>query len=244
MLQPVLVLGGRSDIGLAAAARFAAAGHPIQLAARNVASLEANQKDIALRYNVPLSLHEFDATDLGSHAAFVDGLDALPEVAISVVGLLGDAERSRHDQEHAASILRSNFEGPATLLALLADRFEARGSGVIVGVSSVAGDRGRQSNYIYGSAKAGFTAFLAGLRNRLSKTGVHVVTVKPGFVATKMTEGMKLPPALTATPEAVAESIFKAVAKKQDIIYVKPIWFIIMTIIRFVPERIFKRLSM
>lgn len=137
--------------------------------------------------------------------------------------------------------MRSNFEGPALISGLLAERFEGRGSGTIVGISSVAGDRGRASNYIYGSAKAGYTAFLSGLRNRLAKKNVQVLTVLPGFVRTRMTEGLTLPPRLTTDPDRVAEAIFDAVAKGRDVIYVKPVWRLIMAIIRAVPEGIFKR---
>jgi NAD(P)-dependent dehydrogenase (short-subunit alcohol dehydrogenase family) len=114
-----------------------------------------------------------------------------------------------------------------------------------VGVSSVAGDRGRGSNYIYGAAKAGFTAFLSGLRNRLAPAGIRVVTVKPGFVRTRMTAGMKLPPLLTAEPQEVGNAIFAAAEKRgRDVIYVRPIWRVVMTVIGLIPERIFKRLRL
>jgi Short-chain dehydrogenases of various substrate specificities len=136
--------------------------------------------------------------------------------------------------------MRSNYEGPALLTGLIAERFAARGSGTIIGISSVAGERGRASNYVYGSAKAGYTAFLSGLRNRLSKTGVHVMTVLPGFVRTRMTAGMDLPARLTAEPAAVAEAIFRAAGKQRDVIYVKPVWRLVMAIIRAIPEGIFK----
>jgi short-subunit dehydrogenase len=107
----------------------------------------------------------------------------------------------------------------------------------------VAGDRGRASNYIYGSAKAGFTAFLSGLRNRMASLGVHVVTVSPGFIATRMTAGMDLPEKLTASPEEVAEAIFKATEKRRNTIYVRPIWWLVMLVIRNIPEPVFKRLK-
>jgi short-subunit dehydrogenase len=136
--------------------------------------------------------------------------------------------------------MRSNYEGPASIMAVLANRFEARGSGTLVGISSVAGNRGRASNYIYGSAKAGFTAFLSGLRSRLSRKGVHVVTVLPGFVATKMTDGMNLPAKLTATPEDCATAIERAVTRRRSIVYVKQIWWSVMFIIQLIPERYFK----
>jgi hypothetical protein len=140
--------------------------------------------------------------------------------------------------------MRANYEGPALILGLLAERFAARGSGTLIGISSVAGERGRASNYVYGSAKAGFTAFLSGLRNRLAKGPVRVITVKPGFVATQMTEGMDLNPRLTAQPDAVAEAIWQAQAKGRDVLYVKPVWALIMAIIRALPERLFKKTSL
>lgn len=241
MTKPtVLVLGGRSDIGLAVARRFAAAGHPIQLAARNAAGLEADRADIALRHQVPVSLHEYDVL-ASAPDAWIDALPALPGIVVCVVGLLGDQTESARDADRAAEVMRTNYEGPALILGAFANRFEAQGSGAIVGVSSVAGDRGRASNYVYGSAKAGFTAFLSGLRNRLAVKGVKVVTVKPGFVATRMTEGMQLPPKLTAKPEDVAAVIETAVRRGRDVVYVKPVWALIMLIIRHLPEAVFKR---
>ena len=138
--------------------------------------------------------------------------------------------------------MRSNYIGPALLLGGLAEHFERRGSGTLVGVSSVAGERGRADNYVYGSAKAGFTAFLSGLRNRCAASGVQVVTVKPGFVRTRMTDGMELPDRLTATPGEVAVAVLKAIRHRRDVVYVRSIWRGIMFVVRALPERIFKRL--
>jgi decaprenylphospho-beta-D-erythro-pentofuranosid-2-ulose 2-reductase len=241
--EPVLIVGGRSDIGLALAHRFAAAGHPVQLAARNAASLRADKSDIEVRHGVSVTLHELDILETPSFEGFLDSLPRLPAVAICVVGLLGEQPQSEADAEAATLAMRSNYEGPALLTGLLANRFEQRGSGTLVGVSSVAGERGRRSNYVYGSAKAGYTAFLSGLRNRLAKKGVHVMTVLPGFVATRMTEGMNLPKRLTATPAEVAEAVFRGAAKRRDVLYVKRVWWPIMTIVRSIPERIFKGLK-
>jgi len=162
---------------------------------------------------------------------------------VSVIGLLGDQARAEADPDHAATIMRSNFEGPALILGLFAERFLSRGSGTIVGISSVAGDRGRASNYVYGSAKAGFSVFLSGLRNRTANRGVHVLTVKPGFVRTRMTEGKNLPRAVTAQPDEVAQAIWRGVSKQKDQIYVRPIWAVIMFIIRSLPESFFKKTS-
>lgn len=239
--QPVLILGAGSDIGRAIAHDLAARGHPVQLAARNAAALEADRADIALRHGVAVTLHEFDALDTAGHEAFVGGLPALPAIAVCAVGLLGRQEESETDTQAAALVLRSNFEGPASILAVLANRFAARGSGTLVGISSVAGERGRASNYVYGSAKAGFTAFLSGLRNRLAGKGVHVITVLPGFVATRMTEGMDLPPRLTASPQEVSQAVVRAIASGRDRIYVKPVWQLVMAAVRALPESLFKR---
>ncbi|HEU4651536.1 MAG TPA: SDR family oxidoreductase [Croceibacterium sp.] len=241
--DPVLIVGGRSDIGMAIARRFAAAGHPLQLAARNADGLAADKADIEVRHGVAVTLHEIDILAPDTFNAFVNGLPTLPGVAVCVVGLLGEQAASEADIEAAALTMRSNYEGPALLTGLLANAFEQRGSGTIVGISSVAGERGRASNYVYGSSKAGYTAFLSGLRNRLAKKGVHIVTVLPGFVATRMTEGMDLPAKLTAQPAEVAEAVFKAVAANKDVIYVKPAWRLIMTVIRGLPERVFKGLK-
>ena len=235
-----LILGARSDIAMATAHWFAKAGYDIQLAARNADSLHADKSDIEQRYQVAVTAHEFDALDISSHDSFVDTLPKLPTVAVCAVGFMGEQTESELDVQAAATVMRSNYEGPASIFAVLANRFEQRGSGCTVGISSVAGERGRATNYVYGSAKAGFTAFLSGLRNRLANKGVHVVTVLPGFVATKMTVGLDLPAKLTAQPEQVAAAVFGALLKPRNVVYVKPIWQLIMMIIRNIPEQVFK----
>lgn len=242
--SPVLILGARSDIGIAIAQGFAELGHPLQLAARSAASLNALKSDLELRYRVSVSLHEFDALALSTHETFVADLPELPQVAICVVGFLGRQKECERDITAATQVIRSNYEGPASVLAVLANRFDERGNGSIVGISSAAGERGRAANYVYGSAKAGLTAFLSGLRNRLSRRGVHVLTVIPGFVATQMTEGMNLPATLTAEPREVAMAVVSAVNRKKDIVYVRPIWRVIMLVIKSIPESIFKKLNL
>lgn len=244
MSDPVLILGAASDIARATARAFAAKGHPIQLAARAPERLAADKADLETRYGVPVSLHALDALDIASHADFVAGLPDLPIVVVSAIGVLGDQAAIAPDPLAASPVLRSNFEGPASLLALLAQAMADRGTGTLVGIASVAGLRGRASNYIYGAAKAGFIAYLSGLRHRLAPTGVHVVTVLPGFVATKMTDAMDLPRALTASPEEVARAIVAAVERRRNVIYVRRIWWPIMAIIRALPEPIFKKTSL
>lgn len=240
---PVLILGARSDIARALARKFAALGHPIQLAARCTDALAGDKADLELRHRVKVTLHAFDALATASHAAFTEGLPELPDIAVCAVGYMGEQANSERDVAAAIHVMRTNYEGPASILAQLANRFAERGSGTLVGISSVAGERGRAANYIYGSAKAGLTAYLSGLRNRLAKRNVHVVTVLPGFVATQATQGMRLPALLTARPEEVASAIAEAVARRRNVIYVRPTWRVLMSAIRNIPEGVFKRMN-
>ena len=239
----VLLLGARSDIAIAIAHRFAREGYNILLASRKSKKLEIDRVDIELRYGVIVTIHEFDALSTSTHETFLNSLPNIPNIAVCAVGRMGTQSDSQKNIETAIKVLRTNFEGPLSIIGHIANQFENVGSGTIVGISSVAGERGRAKNYIYGSAKAGFTIFLSGLRNRLSQKGVHVLTVLPGFVFTKMTVGLNLPVKLTAQPKDVADAIFCAVQKKKNIIYVYPIWSIIMLIIRNIPECLFKNMK-
>jgi short-subunit dehydrogenase len=148
------------------------------------------------------------------------------------------------DWADTLKILDANYIGAVSIFNILGEAMKTRGSGVMVGISSVAGERGRKSNYLYGSAKAGFSAYLSGLRNALYAHGVQVITVKPGFIYTSMTEGLSLPPMLTAKATEVADSVYGAIEKRKDIIYIKWFWKWIMWIIRNIPEKIFKKLSL
>ncbi|NLS75087.1 SDR family oxidoreductase [Bradyrhizobium brasilense] len=243
--KAVLILGGASDIGRAIALALAQSQWTIRLAGRSVPDLQREADDISAYSGSLVTVHSFDVLDTASFIAFVDALPDLPDVVISAVGLLGEQHRAEIDLDQAKEVIRSNYEGPALILSVFAERFLRRGYGSIVGISSVAGDRGRGSNYFYGSAKAGFSAFLSGLRNRLAVNGaIQVMTVKPGFVRTKMTEHMKLPPLITASPEEVGEAVLSALNRRKDVIYARSIWFFVMLIIRLMPERIFKRLRL
>ncbi len=239
----VLILGAASDIGIALAHEYAKAGRGLVLAAREAARLATDAEDLRVRHGVSVDLVEWDILALNGGAEPLLALPVLPDIAICVAGLLGDQTISERDAAVADVVMRTNYLGPALVLGALANRFEARGSGCLIGISSVAGDRGRASNYIYGAAKAGLTAFLSGLRNRLAKKGVHVLTVKPGFVDTRMTAGMKLPKPLTAQPDEVARAIVAAAARGKNIIYVRPVWRLIMAIIRAIPETVFKTMK-
>ena len=178
----VLIVGAHSDIGRALARAYAATGRDLVLAARQPERLTRDAADLRLRHGVTVTVSDFDILDIARHAALLDELPSLPASVISVVGFMGEQPVSEAQPEAAQLVLRSNFEAPALFLGAVAERMAQRGSGTIIGISSVAGERGRATNYVYGSAKAGFTAFLSGLRNRLAKQGVRVITVKPGFV--------------------------------------------------------------
>jgi decaprenylphospho-beta-D-erythro-pentofuranosid-2-ulose 2-reductase len=239
----VLILGARSDIARPLAQIYAEDGYSVILAARHADRLGADAADIRIRFEQHVEIREFDVLDTGGHCRFLDGLEELPDTVISLIGLMTPQSEAQVDFAAADLMIRSNYLGLVSILGEIANRMETRGSGTIIGVSSVAGDRGRASNYIYGSAKAGFTAFLSGLRNRLTGNGVTVITIKPGFIRTRMTEGLNLPTILTAAPDELARSIRQAHKKKRLVVYHRTIWRLIMSIICALPERVFVRMN-
>jgi len=233
----LLVLGANSDIGLAIAREFAASqGSDLILASRDVASLEEKASEIRAKYGVKVDVASFDATDTASHATFYGNLPQKPDGAVLAFGLL--------ESGNPLDLIAVNLTGAASILEVIAKDFESRREGFIIGLSSVAGERGRKSNYAYGAAKAGLTAWLSGLRHRLFKAGVPVLTVTPGFVRSKMTAHLDLPGLLTATPERVARDVHAAWAKGKDRVYTLPAWRYVMLVIRNLPEFIFKRTNL
>jgi short-subunit dehydrogenase len=240
-MSTVLILGATSDIGFAIAKKFASEKYAIQLAARHINQLKTFQSDIEIRYNVPCSVHEFDATRFETHASFYESLPVKPDISVYVIGYMNDNEKVIQDWNESLKTITANYTGAVSILNIIAADYYQKQNGAIVGISSVAGNRGRQSNYIYGSAKAAFTAYLSGLRNRLYHHKVHVLTVLPGFVNTKMTEHLQLPKLLTAQPEEVANVVYNGVTKKKNIVYIKWFWKWIMMIITSIPESMFKK---
>lgn len=240
----LLVLGAKSDIARACAHEFAGHGFKIILAGRNQKELMDDAHDINLRFGVETLAVEFDAVKFDTHEKFYESLPEGVDSVICAVGYMPDQKESENNPKIARQVIDSNFTGLVSILNIVANDFEKKQSGFIAGISSVAGDRGRKSNYIYGSAKAGFTAYLSGLRHRLFSHGVQVCTVKPGFVNTRMTADLDLNPLLTATPEKVARDIYRAYKKKTDVLYTKWMWRYIMLIIKHLPEFLFKRTNM
>ena len=243
-MDSVLILGASSDMADAIARQFAKNKYALILAGRNTAELERLKNDYTIRYSIPVSLFAFDAGDFQSHEVFFKSLPSVPTVTVCVFGYLGTHDEAITKWAESKRIIDTNYTGAVSILNIIADAYEMQGQGSIIGISSVAGERGRQSNYIYGSAKAGFTAYLSGLRNRLFSHGVHVMTVKPGFVNTRMTEGLPLPKPLTAEPAQVGKAVYDAYKKKKNTLYVLWMWQWIMLIIKFIPEPIFKKMKL
>lgn len=240
----ILIVGAKSDIAKAVARKYAENGYDLYLAARKSYELEAFAKDIHIRTEQNVKYIDLDILKYKTHQGFYDGLEEKPLGVISAVGYLGDQEKAQTDFKEAQKIIDSNYTGIVNLFNIIANDFEQRQSGFIVGISSVAGDRGRKSNYIYGSAKAALSSYLSGLRNRLYGSNVKVLTVKPGFVATQMTAGLDLPARLTAQPDEVADDIYAAQQSGKNILYTKWMWKWIMMVIKIIPEWKFKRMSL
>ena len=239
----LLIIGAKSDIAKAVAREYAANGYDLYLAARGVDALADFARDLNIRYQSKVTPLELDILDYDSHHSFYETLDPKPETVLLAVGYLGVQEEAQSSFSETEMIIDTNFSGPVSILNIIANDFQTRKNGILIGISSVAGDRGRQSNYLYGSAKAAFSTYLSGLRNRLHADNVHVMTVKPGFVATSMTKDMDLPEKLTAQPQEVAKAIFNAQEKKKNIVYIKWFWFWIMMIIKAIPEFQFKKMN-
>lgn len=244
--RKILVLGATSGIAEATCRIWAAQGARLFLVARNAEKLAAVATDLRTRgaSYVDTAVADLDNTEqhptLLAHA--VNSLTGL-DVAYLTYGILGDQAKAEQDFNTAAQIIYTNYMAPVSLLTWLSNFCVQRHAGTLAVISSVAGDRGRKSNYLYGSSKAGLSAFLGGLRNRVDREGVTVLSIKPGPVKTAMTSGMKGSEKF-ADVDAVAKSIVKAIDKQQDILYVPFQWQPIMFIIRNIPERIFKKLNL
>jgi short-subunit dehydrogenase len=245
-MKKVLVLGATSAIAQSTVRLLSARGASLYLVGRNAERLEAVAKDARTRGATRVETEALDLDDLAQHEALVEraaaalgGLDG----ALLAHGILGNQEAAQRSYAEAEKVLRTNFLSAVSLLTPLANRFEVQKAGTLVVISSVAGDRGRQSNYVYGASKGALNVFLQGLRNRLARSGVAVVTVKPGFVDTPMTAAMKKN-ALFATPEKVARGIVRAADARKDEVYLPGFWGPIMFAIRGIPERLFKRMKL
>jgi hypothetical protein len=246
LMQNVLIIGATSAIAQALARQLAERGASLVLWARSAAKLELVASDLRVRYQAKVFTEAFDFVELSHHAGALDRAIAESgelDVAIVCHGSLGDQAACEADFDIADRELLTNCRSSLSFLTLLANRFEQQGRGTLAVISSVAGDRGRQSNYIYGTAKAALNTFSQGLRNRLYPKGVHMLTVKPGFVDTPMTAHLEKD-FLFASPERVARDIIRAIERKKCVLYTPWFWRWIMLVIKLIPEPIFRRLKL
>jgi decaprenylphospho-beta-D-erythro-pentofuranosid-2-ulose 2-reductase len=243
-MATVLILGGTSTIARAIAGELAARGYDLALAGRDAAELSAVAADLRLRHDVKTTTHLVDALAMDTHAAALAPC-LTPDLrgVVLAFGYLGDQRRAEHDAVEAHRIIDTNLTGCVTALNAVAAHLAAGGGGFVCALSSVAGDRGRRGNYVYGAAKAGLTAYLSGLRARYAVDDVNVLTVITGIVDTRMSAGM--PGAgLAASPSSVARSVVRAIVAGRNVVYVPWFWRWIMLVIRLIPERLFKRLAL
>lgn len=241
----MIVLGSNSDISLAFIEKVLKEGNrfpTVYLFTSNVEKTLKLAKHFDAKYDQKCEIIEFDLTKKNNYEA-INHIDS--DLLFCASGFLGkNTEEGLYDIENTMKIVEINYSKLIFLINFFAKKMEAKGKGTIIALSSVAGERGRQSNFIYGSAKAGFTTYLAGLRNYLFHKKVHVMTVIPGFMDTQMTADIETPKPLTAQPDQAAEIIYKAYKKKRNVVYVTFVWWGIMMIIRNIPEFIFKKLKM
>ena len=245
-MKKVMIIGATSAIATEVAREFAKSGASLFLLARNEVRLENLANDLRVRGALEVHTASFDAHDLSSHERRLEQAMSIMQDLDAVLiahGDLPDQHECQRTYQKAQDALRSNLLSPIAFLSWLANYFETRGSGNITVISSVAGDRGRQSNYIYGAAKGGLSTFLQGLRNRLAHSGVSVTAIKPGFVDTPMTQHLPKG-ALFAHPATVGKRIHRAMIRGESIVYTPWFWLPIMLVIKHIPEALFKRMKL
>jgi len=245
-MRNILIVGATSAIAEAAARRFAASGARFYLVGRNAEKLAAITRDLEIRSGQPVHGESLDLDLLDQHPALLERVEqALGGIDIALIahGMLPDQEACQHLVAMTLAAIHTNALSAISLATLLANAFETRGRGALVVIGSVAGDRGRQSNYVYGSAKGMVGLFLQGLRNRLSGKDIQIITVKPGFVDTPMTATFEKKGLLWAQPDQIAKGIVAAVEHRRDVVYLPWFWRWIMLVILHIPERVFRRMK-
>lgn len=245
-MKKIMIFGAASAIAQETAKLFARDGEHLFLVDMNIGRLEAVRDDILARFKTKIDIYEMNALDFDKHQELFDKaiqtMGALDYVLIAH-GTLPDQAKTQVSQEMIIREFNINCVSVISLASIAANYFEKKKEGCIAVISSVAGDRGRQSNYIYGSAKGGVTTFMQGLRNRMAHSGVSVVTIKPGMVDTPMTAHLPKSP-LFAKPGDVGKGIYKAMLSGKAVAYLPGYWRLIMTLIKMIPEGIFKKMKL
>ncbi|MGC1854250.1 MAG: SDR family NAD(P)-dependent oxidoreductase [Candidatus Aquirickettsiella sp.] len=238
-MQSILILGATSSIARACSEIFASRHCKLFLASRDISELERIAADLRIRYNVDVGYAFFDITQLDMHANFfenlIDKMGCIDGVLMAI-GLI--------DKLDYQKVMAANFIGPISFLEHYVKYLAIQKKGFIIGLSSVAGDRGRKPNYVYGACKAGLTTYLQGLRNYFYPTEIQILTIKLGLIDTKMVFGGNYPLYLAANPKKTAIKIIRALDKGKESVYIPGIWRLIMLVIRLMPEKIFKCLSL
>lgn len=246
-MKKILIVGATSAIARATARLWACEGHALRLVGRDMDHLREVADDLRVRGAQSVECAALDVNDLARHAEVIDAATrALGRLDVALIahGTLGDQKACEQDVQAALLELNTNAISTISLLTHLANRLEAQKHGAIVVLGSVAGDRGRQSNYVYGTAKSAVATFLQGVRNRLHKSGVQVLTIKPGFVDTPMTAAFDKKGPLWSSPDVIAQGILRGIDRRRDVVYAPWYWWSVMLIIRSIPERLFKKLSL
>ncbi len=245
MTGTVLVLGGRSEIGLAVAVRLARGGRrDFVLAARRSHELDAEEAALRDAGAATVARVEFDADDVGAHATLLADVTKRHgplDVVVTAFGILGDQRRAETDTAHALSIVHTDYVAHVSILSELATTLREQGGGTLIVFSSVAGVRVRRANYVYGSAKAGLDGFASGLADALAGSGVRLLLVRPGFVIGRMTEGMS-PAPLSSTPDQVADATVAALNRGRGEVWVPGALRFVFAVFRVLPRGIWRRM--
>ena len=244
MSDNLLILGGKSKVAISIAKKFASKKFNIISAGRNISSLIDEKQMISDTYKVKYELTEFDILKFDNYEVFYNSLPFKPSVIICVIGFLPKNNLNKNDFISKNKLIQTNFVGPSLILEFFAEKYAVANDKLsIIGISSVAGDRGRASNFLYGSAKSGFTQFLSGLRQKYYRKNIHVLTIIPGFIDTAMLKGINAPRLLISSSDMIADKVYNGYKKRKMIVYSK-YWKYIMIIIKIIPEFIFKRLNL
>ncbi len=242
-MKYVLIIGAKSELGMELASLYAKNNYNIYLAGRSIRTLEGKSNDLETKYNVKTVLCELDVTDYSSHQRFYESLKIKPIGVIYLAGYYPDISLSLSKWSESLKTIEVNYIGCMSILNIVADQFSKDRRGFIISVSSVSGIRGRAKNYIYGSSKAGLIAYMSGLRNKLHKNNVSVLTVISGFLSTNNDQKKGYPGFMVTTSKKLANSIFNAQQNNRNIIYSSISWYFIMLIIKIIPENLFKKIN-
>ena len=241
-MEYILIIGAKSELAKNIADIYASKGYSLYLAGRDIQSLSKFSDTLISNYGISVKLINLDLNHFDTHKIFLKELEVLPLGIVSATGYYPNQSRAQVENNDMLKSITSNFTGPVSIINYLVEEMKRVKKGFVIGISSVSGERGRKKNYIYGSAKSGFTTFLSGLRNDLFDYNIHVMTVILGFIRDD-TETNIIKKMLSAKPREIAESIVSSQIKCKNILYFKWQWRYIMLIIKNIPEFIFKRIN-